>query len=225
MSARASGACLIGAAVLFWLSWLLMPGVGVTDARQILAGVAAGRPAVAVSVVAQLVSAALYVPALVGVATLPARVAGPPVRAAAIVFLLGAMGSAADAVFHLLAFAMTQPGLDPAPLVPVMRFVQGPGLLLIAPLIAAFFAGSAWLCSGLARAGVVPRACAWLHAIALAVAASGAGLARAGVIPARAAGLATLLVVAAAQVWVGIALIGPGRRAPPARDRRRAVTA
>lgn len=203
--------------MLFWLAWLLMPGVGVTDAERILAGVAAARTAVAASVVAQLVSAALYVPALVGVATLPPRVAGRAVRTAAILLLLGAMGSATDAIFHLLAYAMTLPDVEPAPLVPVMRFVQGPGLLLIAPLILAFFAGSAWLSTALAHAGVVSRGSAWLHAIALAVAVGGAGLARAGLVPARLAGLVTLLLVSAAQAWVGIALIEPGRRTTHAR--------
>jgi hypothetical protein len=218
VSARASGACLVGAAALFWLSWLLMPGVGVTDADQILDGVAAARTAVAASVVAQLVSAALYAPALVGVATLPARFANPGVHAAAIVLLVGAMGSAADAIFHLLALAMTQPGLEAAPLVPVMRFMQGSGLLLISPLVAAYFAGSAWLCAALARTGLVPRVCGWLHAIALAVAVAGAALSRIGAVPARVAGLVTLFLVSAAQVWVGVALIEPGRRAARVRS-------
>jgi hypothetical protein len=40
--------------------------------------------------------------------------------------LLGAMGSAADAVLHLLAYAMTAPGLDRGPLLEVMAFMQGP---------------------------------------------------------------------------------------------------
>jgi hypothetical protein len=38
-----------------------------------------------------------------------------------------------------------------------MAFMQGPGLLLLAPLIASFFLGGAWLSRAFARAGVVSR--------------------------------------------------------------------
>ena len=42
-----SGWLLSAAAVLFWLSWALMPGVGVTDPAQIFALVSSQRPLVA----------------------------------------------------------------------------------------------------------------------------------------------------------------------------------
>ncbi|MFN0104805.1 MAG: hypothetical protein ACKV2U_22315 [Bryobacteraceae bacterium] len=42
---RISGLLLIAAAILFWLSWLLMPGVGIADAKLILQLVSAGRKA------------------------------------------------------------------------------------------------------------------------------------------------------------------------------------
>jgi hypothetical protein len=120
--------------------------------------------------------------------------------------LIGAMGSAADAVFHLFAYAMTAPGLDRTGFVPLMAFVQGPGLRFILPLVAAFFAGSLWLSVAFARRRLAPRWNPWLYAAALAVGVIGgtAGT-RAGIAP-RAVGLAVLALVAAAQVGVGVAL-------------------
>jgi hypothetical protein len=80
---------------------------------------------VEISVVVQLVSAVLYVPALLGLLarTRLGRIRG--VRWGAALLLIGAMGSAADAVLHLLAYAMTAPNLDRATLVTVMTFMQG----------------------------------------------------------------------------------------------------
>jgi hypothetical protein len=115
------------------------------------------------------------------------------------------MGSAADAVFHLLAWAMTAPGLSGESLVPVMAAMQGPGLRVIGPLILAFFVGGAWLSIALARGGVVARANPGLHALAVVVAVAGAALAS-GPAAARAAGLAVLALIAGAQAWIGLAL-------------------
>jgi hypothetical protein len=201
-----AGMALAAAAALFWLSWLLMPGVGVTDPERIFALVASRRALVLASVVVQLVSAALYVPALLGLSADRELGAARGVRAGATLLLLGAMGSAADAVLHLLAYAMTAPDLDLATLVRVMAFMQGPGLLLLAPLILCFFAGGATLSRALARAGVVPRAKLHLHGAALATALAGGALARLSVLPPRAVGLAVLALVSGAQAWLGLAL-------------------
>jgi hypothetical protein len=179
VSLRRPGACLVGAAALFWLSWLLMPGVGVTDTQRIFELVGASRPAVLASVALQLVSAALYAPALIGLAAHPTLGARSDVRLGAALLAIGAMGSAADAVLHLLAYAMTAPGRDRVALAPVMEFMQGPGLALLAPLLLAFFAGSVAMSLGLARAGMLPP---------------------------RLVGRATLATVSAAQVWLGLAL-------------------
>jgi hypothetical protein len=121
------------------------------------------------------------------------------------------MGSAADAVLHLLAYAMTAPGLDTGSLLRVMAFMQGPGLLLLAPLILCFFVGGAWLSVALARAGIVPRWNPLLHGAAVGVAGVGGALASAGLVSPRIVGLAFLALVSAAQVAVGVAL---WRRAP-----------
>jgi hypothetical protein len=61
MSLRKANLLFIAGAALFWLSWLFMPGVGVTDAAQIFDLVAHKRSSVMLSVVTQLLSAALYV--------------------------------------------------------------------------------------------------------------------------------------------------------------------
>jgi len=106
------------------------------------------------SVVTQLLSAALYVPALLGIvcAHTSARA-----RWGAGLLLLGATGSAMDAIFHLLAYAMTAPNLERAPLLQVMAFMQGPGLRLVAPFIISFFAGSVCLSVALMKDRVVSK--------------------------------------------------------------------
>jgi hypothetical protein len=198
----AAAFCLAAAAVQFWISWALMPGVGVTDAAQIFALVGAQRSAVLWSAALQLLSAVLYVPALLGLSG--AGFSSRGIRWGAGILLLGAMGSAADAVFHVLAYAMTAPGLDPAPLLSVMRFMQGPALLMIAPMILAFFVGSIWLSVALARAGVVARWHPWLYALAPVVIAAGGMLASSGVIAPRFVGLSLLAVFSAAQVHAAL---------------------
>ncbi|MFN7944119.1 MAG: hypothetical protein U0Z53_01985 [Blastocatellia bacterium] len=202
---RITGISLVAAALLFWLSWLLMPGVGVTDAEQIFRLVAAQRPLVAASVVMQLISAVLYVPALLGIVS-DAKLGVTAARRSAGLLLVGAMGSAADAVLHLLAYAMTMPGLEIRTLVRVMAFMQGPGLLLLAPLILCFFLGGAGLSLAFARIRLVSRWNLRLHGIALAVAVIGGPLATREWVASRAVGLITLGLISAAQAWIGIAM-------------------
>jgi hypothetical protein len=214
MNSRIAGISLVAAAVLFWLSWLPMPGVGVTDAKRIFELVASQRSLVACSVVVQLLSAVLYVPASLGVACDSEVGTVPAARRGAGLLLVGAMGSAADAVLHLLAYAMTEPGLEPGSLVRVMAFMQGPGLFLLAPLIACFFIGGGALSVALAKAGVVARGNARLHLLAVGVAVVGGALASWGLLPPRAVGLTALGVVSGAQAWLGAALLN--RRAEKA---------
>jgi hypothetical protein len=213
LSQRFAGAALVLAAALFWLAWLLMPGVGITDAAGILELVGQHAARVRASVAAQLVSAALYAPALVGIVAIRRLRRVLAVRIGAILLAIGAMGSAADAVFHLLAAEMVAPGVDRAAMLPVMARMQGAGLLYIAPLILCFFAGSALLALGFARAGAAPRACAWLLAAALVLAVVGGPLASGNPDAARAVGLAVLGLVSASQAWLGLAL---GRKSPAA---------
>jgi hypothetical protein len=83
-----------------------------------------------------------------------------------------------------------------------MALMQGPGPLLLAPLILCFFAGGGALSRALARAGVVPRANFHLHGVALA----GGALARLSVLLSRAVGPALLALVSGAQAWLGLPL-------------------
>jgi hypothetical protein len=198
------------AALLFWLAWALMPGVGVTDAEQIFQLVSAQRSLVLWSVVLQLVSAALYVPGTLAIISDEGRRRVRGVRWGTALMLMGAMGSAADAVLHLLAYAMTAPGLERAPLARVMTFMQGPGLVLLAPMILSFFVGGVLLSVAFARIGVVSRWNPRLHGIALLLAVFGGLLAGSGLLPPRAVGLATLGSVSIAQAWIGLALWGRG---------------
>jgi hypothetical protein len=201
-----SGLLLVTAAALFWVSWLLMPGVGVTEAGEIFTLVSSRRPLVLASVVAQLVSAVLYVPALMGALRDPDVGGDHWTRYGAALLLVGAMGSAADAVLHLLAYAMTAPGLDRAALIPVMAFMQGPGLVLLMPLVLSFFIGGALLSVALARRSIVSRANARLHAVAVLVALAGGAWASSGSISSRVVGLAVLALVSIAQAGMGIGI-------------------
>jgi len=201
---RAGAWCLIAAAVLFAASWWFMPAAGITDTREIFRIVTPQRGEVLAASILQLVSAALFVPAMVAV--IRSRDSGKLWLPASLV-LLGTLGLAADAMDHLLSYAMTAPGVDQEAQVEVMQFMQGPGLLLIIPLIGCFFAGAAWLSVAYAKAGRISRWNPALYPIALVVAVGGAMLEAADdLVDARTVGLLTLWTVAAAQVWLGAAL-------------------
>jgi len=201
LGSRAGRAWLIAAALLFWTAWALMPGVGVTDAALILDTVGQRREMVKLSVALQLLSAAFYAPGLVSV-VLRARAEGARgVALAATLLLVGAMGSAADSVFHWLAVEMTAPGVSREAMLPVMARMQGPALVVVAPLIAAYFVGTWSLSIAAVRAGWVPRACAalaFLSLLMVAIAAVPGG--------ARLAGLLFLACICASQAWIGVGL-------------------
>jgi hypothetical protein len=214
-----AGLWLVAAATLFWLSWIFMPGVGVTNPEQIFGLVARQRPLVAASVVMQLASAVCYVPAMIGVLVDHRLGRGRAFRWAAGLLLAGAMGSAADAVLHLLAYAMTYPGLERTALVPVMSFMQGPGLVLLAPLIVSFFAGGGVLSFALVKVRAVSPWNTGLHLLGVAVAVGGGLLAASSLVPPRAVGLTFLGLVSAAQAWAGVALWMRSRGSAPAYSR------
>jgi hypothetical protein len=194
------GLWLVVAAVLFWIAWLLMPGVGITDAQRIFELVGTHRAQVLASSVVQLVSAACYAPALVQLASAHAAF-----RTGAVLLLIGAMGSAADAIFHQVAYQMTAPGVPAEPMLPVMARMQGPGLVWILPLIACFFAGSVALFLAARRAGA-PRAArvVWMLLGALVAALAAAAMADA-IVPGRALGLTVLALVSALQIRAALA--------------------
>ena len=213
MLSRNAGLLLITAAALFWLSWLLMPGVGVTDAAQIFELVARKRWSVMLSVITQLLSAALYIPALLGISWGTDQTSNSGVRWGSGLLLLGAIGSAIDAVFHLVAYAMTMPGLEPSSLLKVMAFLQGPGLRLVAPFILGFFVGGVFLSIALAKSGAVSKASAYLYPMALGIAVVGGAAASAGILPSRVVGLSVLGAVSISQVLIGFELSRSRRHA------------
>jgi hypothetical protein len=185
-----------------------MPGVGITDAQKILDGVAQQRDLVSASVALQLLSAACYAPALIGLVARPSAGSDRQMCLAAIFLLIGAMGSAADAIFHLLAYAMTSPGLDSSSFVDLMQIMQGQGLSFILPLVAAFFVGSIWLSVVLASRHLVSFWNPALHALALGVGIAGGLLSSDVGVSDRSVGLAALALVVGSQVWAGAALVG-----------------
>jgi hypothetical protein len=190
-----------------------MPGVGVTDAAQIFKLVARQRSLVMLSVVTHLLSSTLYVPALLGISCAFSQMSGAGVRWGASLLLLGAMGSAIDAVFHLVAYAMTMPGLELSSLLKVMAFLQGPGLRLVAPFIISFFVGGVLLSIALAKKGTVSKISAYMYPIALEVALVGGAAASGGFISSRVVGLALLGIVSFAQVSLGLELARTRERA------------
>jgi hypothetical protein len=205
MPRRSTGAWLIGASLSFWLAWALMPGVGVTDAARIFSLVGAHRDSVLASVVLQLGSAAAYAPGLAGI--LGSDVARrEAVRLGAVLLAVGAMGSAADAVLHLVAYEMTAPDVAREAMEPVMQRLQGPDLALLLPFVAAFFAGHAVLVGALRRAS--PGAVRLLL-LAPGLAALGVAVGRAGFAASRSFGLASLAALAGSLAWLGLALLRP----------------
>ena len=65
---RFTGLLLASGSACFWISWLLMPGVGVTDADKILSLVSTQPRQVLLSSILQLLSAALFALAIPGLA-------------------------------------------------------------------------------------------------------------------------------------------------------------
>lgn len=206
MPLRSAGVCLILASASFWVAWVLMPGVGVTDAALILSLVGAHRESVLASVVLQLLSAALYAPGALGIAysleSAPSRL----LRVGATLLVMGAMGSAADAIFHLVAYEMTAPGLEPSVFLKVLAQLQGPDLALLLPLLAAFFLGHALLLTALRKRGRLQRAGARLLFAAPFFLALGVPAIHAGLLSRRAVGLAVLFAVAGSLALVGGAM-------------------
>jgi len=167
--------------------------------------VSAQRPWVTASVTAQLVSAALFAPGLVGVAAFARERGSLLLEVAAVVLLVGAMGSAADAIFHVAAYEMTDPSAPRAAMLPVMERLQTAGLRFLIPLVLAFFAGSVALATGMARERVVPRLCPALAWIGLALLPASARFAQ-GAEAQRLLALAGLGLLSAAVGWAGVAL-------------------
>jgi hypothetical protein len=203
MKLNLAGWALAAGSIFLWLAWVLMPDAATNDAAHILAAVASQRDAVHRSTILQLAGAALLVPGLVAEA-----VPGRGTRAGAIALLWGAMGMAADAVYHQLAYEMTAPGLAPDAMLPVMTRMQTDELRPLVPLLLMFLAGAVLLGWQRARRRLGP---AWISRLLMAPLAT-IPLGVIGVLalglPRRAVALATLGAICA-----GLASLGLVRRA------------
>lgn len=110
-----------------------MPLPGTTDAAFILEQVGATRERVFWSVAFQLISSALFVPGLLGLISVSdLRGSGRGFAATSLVGI-GATGLAADAIYPLVAYEMSLPGVTRSAMLPVME------RLFVAPQLLAFF--------------------------------------------------------------------------------------
>ncbi len=193
------GWSLIVAAILFWLSWFLMPEPGTVDASFILSAIAAQRGQVLLSAILQTICAIAVVPVVLSVATARSGL----VRLGALLTLVGALGNAADAVYHQMAYEMTAPDVDRTAMLPVMTRMQTEQIWLLAPLLVSFFPGAACLCIGLAREGRGPRHVGRLFAFALGLGLAGLVAALTLGISARPITLAAFALFSLAIAWTG----------------------
>lgn len=201
------GTCLVAAAVSFWLCWFLMPMPGTTDVAYILANVAATPERVWLSVAVQMLSSALFIPGFLAFVLAPALRGSALAFPAAALAGIGVTGLAADAIYHLLAYEMVQPGIAREAMFPVMTRFQTEDLVFVAPQLLALLAGLALMSLAAARAGLVSKLNPGLYGVALGVAVSGAALAAALGQGRRGVALAVLAIVSTAIAWLGAALV------------------
>ncbi|HEY8086934.1 MAG TPA: hypothetical protein VIF09_03795 [Polyangiaceae bacterium] len=206
MSSRTYGFYLVLASAAFWASWALMPGVGVTDTAVIFALVGQHRAAVFTSVAVQLASSAAYAPGVAGILATGER-PSPIVRTGGALLLMGAMGSAADAVFHLVAYEMTAPGIAAAAVAPVMQQLQGADLAMLLPFVVAFFLGHVLVVTELRRRGRFARAGFRVLLASPLVLVAGGSIARFGLVPGRVVGLALLGALSGSLALVGASMM------------------
>ena len=205
MNIRFTGSMLFAAAICFWTSWVLMPGVGITDAATILRLVGAQPDRVLASSVLQLISAALLALAIPGLALRFNPPNDPWGRSAVALLAIGACGDAADAIYHQLAYEMVRPGVDQAAMLPVMERIQTADLPYLLPLIFAFLAGCIILAIDSARSGIVAKWNPMLYALCLIVVVVG----RVAGFQGRTMGMTCLGLLSVSLCWIGIAIGQP----------------
>jgi hypothetical protein len=203
-----AGWALAAGSICLWLAWALMPDAATNDAAHILAAVGSQRAAVHRSTILQLAGAALLVPGLVAQGA-PER----GTRAGAVALLWGAMGMAADAVYHQLAYEMTAPGVAADAMLPVMTRMQTDELRPLVPLLLMFLAGAALLGLQRLRRRLGP---AWIAGLLMAPAAT----IPLGVVAAATLGAPRRVVtlVTLGAICAGLASLGLRREASPLRD-------
>jgi hypothetical protein len=137
MKPNLGGAVLGAGAGCIFVAWCLMPDAATNDAAHILSAVGGARARVHASALLQLLGSALLVPGLLAEAR-----GRRGAMAGTLVMLWGALGMAADAVFHQLAFQMTAVGVERTAVLPVMQKMQTVELAPHLPLLLAFLFGA-----------------------------------------------------------------------------------
>jgi hypothetical protein len=197
-----TGAVLPAGTMCFWSSWLLMPGVGVTDAARILKLVSAHAQNVLGSSVLQLISSALFALAVLGLSQRFTERMNSWMRGGAFLLAVGACGDAADAVYHQLAYEMVRPGIDKSAVLPLMERMQSVDLRFVLPMILSFLVGCFALAVGSAKEKIVPKANPLLYALAIAAVLAGESVGVSG----RVVGLVFLGLLSASVAWIGISI-------------------
>jgi hypothetical protein len=201
-----AGACLVGAGITFWLAWFLMPLPGTTDAAFILEQVGAASGSVFASVAIQMICCALFVPGLAGLLLTPQLCDSTAIFAGVSLAGIGVTGFAADAIYHLVAFEMSRPGISRDAMLPVMERLQSSDLAFIAPQLLALLAGVAVLAARAARSGLAARRVPRELWLGLALAVVGGAAVRALGSGRRALALAVLALFSLAIAELGVAL-------------------
>lgn len=122
---------------------------------------------------------------------------------------IGATGLAADAIYHLLAYEMVQPGTPREAMLPLMTRFQSADLVFVAPQLVALLLGLGLVSLAASRAGLVSRANPLLHLLALALAVVGGVVANAAGQGRRLVALGVLGLFSFAVAGVGAALARP----------------
>jgi hypothetical protein len=209
MKPNLAGVTLAAGAGCLFVAWTLMPDAATNDAGHILSAVTSARTRVHASALLQLLGSALLVPGLVAEAR-----ERPTTALGVIGTLWGALGMAADAVFHQLAYEMTAPGLAREALLPVMERMQTVALAPHLPLLLAFVIGPVLLGWQLRRGGSSTSS-SILAALLMAPAATipvGILAVRLVGLPKRALALTVLGEICLGLAGLGLAGLARGRR-------------
>src|SRR5262249_46550927 len=119
---------------------------------------------------------------------------------------IGVTGFAADAIYHLVAYEMSRPGISREAMLPVMERLQSADLVFIGPQLLALLAGVVLLAATSARRGLAARRVPFELCLALGVAVAGGAAVRALGSGRRAVALAVLALFSLAVAELGAAL-------------------
>jgi len=197
---KIAGYCLAAAAIAVGLAWVMMPDAGTNDADAILRAMAESRIWVYWSAIVQLAACAAFAPAVM----LAAQGGSRATIVGASVLAIGAMGMAADAVYHQAANQMAASDVATPEVRLVLARMQTEDIRTLLPLMLAYPIGVILFTRGLARQGSIP---AWIPRLAYAaigVLAGGIACIRVFGVPVRIIFLTALGLLSAALAAAGL---------------------